>query len=177
MGAFVVRRHVRLAASMAGAALLSWLIGLGVLAVLDPGSARSAAGLSTFGVPPGFPAIRLAAAVSVLFVAAPYLTRPARRLVYLVLLVCAVSAVLAVEGLLTDVLGSVALGWGVAALVHLITGSPAGTPSTEQVADSLRDLALEPSDLQWLPGPWHWSNFRATLGDGRSDAAGHRHRP
>ena len=91
VGAFVVRRHVRLALSMAAAALLTWLIGLGFLAVLDPGSARNAAGLAEFGVPPGFPAVRLAAAVSVLFVAAPYLTRPARRLVHVVLLVCAVT--------------------------------------------------------------------------------------
>ena len=171
VGAFVLRRHIRLAVSMVGAGLLAWLIGLGVLALLDPGPARSTAGLGAFGTPPGFPAIRLAAAVAVLFVAGPYLTRPARRLVHLVLLVCGVSAVLAVEGLLTDVLGSVALGWGVAALVHLVIGSPAGTPSNEQVTDALRDLGLEPSDLRWLPGPWRWSRFRATLGDGANGFA------
>ncbi len=163
VGAFVVRRHVRLAVSMAAAGLTTWVIGLGILAVLDPSAARIAAGLGGTGEAPGFPAVRLAAAVSVLFVAAPYLTRPARRLLHAVLLVSAVSAVLAVEGLLTDVAGSVALGWGVAALVHLVTGSPAGTPSIEQVTDALHDLGLEPSAVRWVPGPWHWSSFQATL--------------
>lgn len=167
--ACLLRRRVRLAISMTAAAVVTWLLGLGLGAAIGAGEARDQAGLDAFGNPPGFPAVRLAVAVSVLFVAAPYLTRPARRLVHLALLVVAASAVLSVESLFSDIVGSLILGWGVAALVHLVVGSPAGTPSPSEVAEALEDLDVDVSNLQLVTGPWYWTEYDGTF-DGGSGA-------
>ncbi len=165
IAACLLRRRVRLAVSMVGAAVATWLVGLAVFGIVDADSVRDVS-LGAIGNPPGYPAVRLAVAVSVLFVAAPYLTRPARRLLYTALSVTAVSAVLAVDGLFTDVLGSFALGLVTAAVVHLILGSPAGTPTHDQVVEALAGLDVDVTDLQLVPTDHPWSAFRATLPDG-----------
>lgn len=166
VAACLLRRRIRLAVSMLVAAGATWLLGLALSGVVDADSVRDGSSLSALGNPPGFPAIRLATAVSVLFVAAPFLTRPARRLLYTVLIVSAVSAVLAVDGLFTDVLGSFALGWAISSAVHLVIGSPAGTPTSAQVVEALANLGVEVSNLRLVPGPWYWSQYRASLADG-----------
>ena len=170
IAACIVGRRQRLALSMAAAAFVTTVVGLSLVALVDADTARRQAGLGAFGDPPDFPAVRLAVAVSVLLVVAPYLTRPARRAVYLVVLMSAASAVMAVEGLVTDVLGSFALGWMVAALVHLVIGSPAGRPTVGQVDEAMRDLGVEAGDLRLVPGPWPWTQLHARIpGDGTAD--------
>ena len=77
-----------------------------------------------------FPLARLAAAVAVAVVALPYLSRPVHR-------VCLGAdrrrrgrrRCWRGSGLPIDVLASIVVGWGVAAVVHLALGSPAGVPT------------------------------------------------
>ena len=85
--------------------------------------------------------------------ALPYLSRTVQRLVELVIGLAAVATVVAGDGLPVNVAASVALGWGTAALVHLIFGSPLGLPSGVELAVVLDDLGVpvstvSPSDRQ-----------------------------
>ena len=78
----------------------------------------------------GFPEFRLAGAVAVFAVAGPELVRPARVLSFWLVGVAGLGAMVLGTGLPSQVLGAIALGLGVAALVRLAFGSAAGVPST-----------------------------------------------
>ncbi len=100
-----------------------------------------------------YPVIVIAAAVAVGMMALPYLSRTVQRLVELLIGLAAVATVVAGDGLPVNVAASVALGWGTAALVHLIFGSPLGLPSGAELAVVLEDLgvpvsAVLPSERQ-----------------------------
>ena len=79
--------------------------------------------------------------------ALPYLSRTTQRLVELVIWLAAVATVVAGDGLPVNVAASVALGWGTAALVHLVFGSPLGLPSGEELAVVLADLGVPVSTM------------------------------
>ena len=81
----------------------------------------------------------------------PYLTRPGRRLLEAAFWLSALAAAALGEGLPGAVAASLVLAWGAAALAHLCFGSPAATPSADQVADSLRDLGVDPTGLALAP--------------------------
>ena len=85
-----------------------------------------------------FPAVRLAVIVAVISVASPYLTRPVRRLGQLLVLLIAIASLYLGTTLPDGALAAVALGWAIAALVHLVFGSPGGRPTTAQVAGDAR---------------------------------------
>ena len=93
--------------------------------------------VTRLGQSPQFPLVRLAIVTAVVGAAAPYVTRPTRRLGQLLVLALAFSAMYLGTGYPSDILGALFLGWGVAALVHLAFGSPGGRPTTPQVAASL----------------------------------------
>ena len=112
-----------------------------------------------------YPVFVIAAAVAVGIMALPYLSRTVQRLVELIIGLAAVATVVAGDGLPVNVAASVALGWGTAALVHLILGSPLGLPSGEELAVVLDDLGVPVSTMSPC-GP-------AGLGRGPL----HRHRP
>ena len=61
-------------------------------------------------------------------VASPYLTRPMRRLDQLLMLVLAFASLYLGTALPDGALAAVALGWAVAAMVHLVFGSPGDGP-------------------------------------------------
>ncbi len=140
--AALVARRWRLARDMAIAGLVAWfsarLIGLIVV-----GSSSVMDGInyaSRFDETPSFPVVRLAVIVAVIAVASPYLTRPTRRIGQLLILTLAVAALYLGTGLPDAAFAAVVLGWGLAALVHLIFGSPGGRPTTAQVAAALHEL-------------------------------------
>jgi glycosyltransferase 2 family protein len=165
--AFVLTRRFRLVSMLILAGALAGLAGIGLRAPVDAATVRTAAGLEVDGAVPEYPVVVLAVATTILLVAAPYLLRPARRLVFAVLAVAAASAVLAVVGLPDDVLGGWALGWGVAALVHLAVGTPAATPSIGEVDDALRGLGVAVTGLRLAPAQvWGETRFTARAPDG-----------
>ena len=94
--------------------------------LVDAQSVRAAAGMKVDGTTPAYPVVLLAVATTVLLVIGPYLLRPARRLLFAAVAIASIAAVFALVGLPDDVVASVALGWGVAAMFHLATGTPAG---------------------------------------------------
>ena len=91
--------------------------------------------------------MRVAIIVAVISVASPYLTRPVRRLGQLLLLLIAFAALYLGTALPDAALAAVALGWSVAALVHLAFGSPGGRPTTAQVAAALAELGVQADDV------------------------------
>ena len=50
-----------------------------------------------------------------------------------------------------DILGALFLGWGMAAAVHLVFGSPGGRPTTAQVEASLVELGVDADDVHLDP--------------------------
>ncbi|MBU6328460.1 MAG: flippase-like domain-containing protein [Acidobacteria bacterium] len=118
------------------------------------------------GYPP-FPSLRLAVVAAVFFAATPELTRPARRLLTLLLGVIGVSLIAVTGGYPTGILGAIGLAWTLAAIVHLVLGSPDGAPSTAAVAEDLRSLGIDTNDLRAAEDQlWGETAFIGTDADG-----------
>ncbi len=89
-----------------------------------------------------FPVVRVAVTVGVAVAALPYLSRWLQRTIQTAIGLLALAAVVNGSGLPVSILGSLALGWGMTALVHLVVGSPLGLPSTDEVRVLLGDLGI-----------------------------------
>lgn len=140
--AALVARRWRLARDMAIAGVAVWFLArlIGVVVVGNSSIMKGLDYASRFDATPSFPVVRLAVIVAVIAVASPYLTRPVRRLGQLLVLLLAVAALYLGTGLPDAAVAAIALGWGIAAIVHLIFGSPGGRPTTAQVSAALHEL-------------------------------------
>jgi glycosyltransferase 2 family protein len=114
-----------------------------------------------------FPVFQIAAFMAIATAALPYLARTVQRLVELVVVLVAMASVVGGHGLPVNVLGSLAIGWGVTAAVHLVFGSPLGLPSTADVAALLGELGVRAVDVSARPRQeWGVARFGATLEPG-----------
>ena len=128
------------------AAVLTWgscaLLG----ALLGPAGGRppidALAGLNA-----GYPVTELAVTIAVAAIALPYLSRPVRRLVSFLIGLAVLAAVCGGQALPVNAVSSVALGWGVAAALHLAVGSPLGLPSAAEITEWITDLNVTVRDL------------------------------
>ncbi len=165
--ALLLTRRFGLFLRVALAGIVAWLLAIGLRSLVDADAVRTSAGLDPGHALPQFPVVRLAVATAMLFVAAPFLVRPARRFVLAVLVLAAICGAFALVGLPSDIIGSVALGWGVAVVLHLLFGTPAATPALHQVADALRDLGVTVDGLHLASHQlWGESRFVATGPEG-----------
>ena len=157
VAALVVRR-LRLARDLAVAGVGAWLLAR-VLGELTAGAGdvagSVAAAVDVGSATPAFPAVRVAVVVAVIRTAAPYVTRPWRRVGSGLVLVTALGALYLGVALPNAVAAGVVLGWGVAAAVHLAAGSPGGRPTVAQVVAALDELGLTVTDARWLPDRPH----------------------
>ena len=154
----LVRRHWHLLASQVVAIGVAWLAASALSSEIDVPSGAVALG----GGPSDFPVALLAAGSAGLIATRPYLTRPAGRSALGVVWLNALATACLAEGLPGAVIASLAVAWGAAALAHLCFGSPAATPSLDQVADSLRDLGVDPTGLRLAPEQsWGSTSFLA----------------
>ena len=154
----VLTRHRRvLAVEQLGAVLLSLGVG-GLLAVLEGATWDQVwASFVAHDSTTVYPAIRFIVVVSVVAVTAPHLARPPRRLGTWVALISGIGALaLAIDTLLGLVAGLV-LGVTVAAVVHLVAGSPGGHVALEQLQEQGRELDVELTDLEYVDEPGHMS--------------------
>ena len=99
------------------------------------------------GINAGYPVTQLAVAVAVAATALPYLSRPLHRLVSLLLTLAVLAAVCGGYALPVNAISSVALGWGVAAALHLAVGSPLGLPSAAEITEWITDLNVAVRNL------------------------------
>ncbi len=141
VGLSLLARRWRLARDLASAAVAAELLSL-LLQWLTGSSGGRPPDPALDGIYLGFPVARTAVAVAVAWAALPYLSRALQRLVLILVVVAAVAVVVHGSGMPVNVLASVALGWGVAAALHLILGSPLGLPSAEEVAVLLSELGV-----------------------------------
>lgn len=84
-----------------------------------------------------FPATHVAVAAAMATVAGPYLSRPARRLGWAVVVLIGMSRIYNGAHFPIDVVGGAALGWALGALVHLAAGVPRGRTSAADAEVSL----------------------------------------
>jgi uncharacterized membrane protein YbhN (UPF0104 family) len=113
-----------------------------------------------------FPVLHVAVAVGVATVGLPYLARGVQRLIESALALAILATVVAGQGLPANVLGSMAIGWGVTAAVHLAVGSPVGLPSGEEVRALLGTVSLQPASV--VPAPhqsWGAAHYLADMGE------------
>ena len=165
VGAALIGRRWRLARDLAVAGVGVWFVArlLGAL-IADEKSLGSGFNVVTrFGESPAYPAVRLAVLVAVVCAASPYLTRPTRRLGQILVLVMALSALYLGIGYPNDAFAAIVLGWGIAAAVHLVFGSPGGRPTRAQVAAALAELGVDATSVEILPvGPREGTEMTAT---------------
>lgn len=142
--AALVARRWRLARDLLLSGVAAWAIGrvLGELVAGDDSVGQSLEVVTRMGHTPDFPFVPLAVFTAVIAGASPFLTRPMRRLGGVLVVSLPFAAIYLGTAYPIDLLGALALGWGVAAAVHLAFGSPGGRPTTPQVEAALDELAV-----------------------------------
>lgn len=95
-----------------------------------------------------FPASHVAVTAALATVAAPYLSRSARRSCWLVVALIGIARIYVGLHLPIDVIGGLAVGWMLGSTVNLVVGVPARGPSTTQLRDLLRTLGLQPGTVE-----------------------------
>jgi uncharacterized membrane protein YbhN (UPF0104 family)/membrane-associated phospholipid phosphatase len=158
----------RLARLLAFGGVAAWLVakGLGATVAKHPPDERISGVVLHGAITPGlsFPATHVAVAAAIATVASPYLSRSARRTVWILVALVAVARVYVGAHFPVDVAGGFAVGWVVGSVVHLLFGAPRGFPDPKLLALRLGQHGLDVADIEPL-NPAHGS-FRVTTGDG-----------
>ena len=162
-----------IALSVAGTAAVS-----GILVLLLGSRGGRPSGIVINGYDLSFPVLRIALFMAVTTAALPYLARSVQRLIELFIALVALASAVGGHGLPLNVLGSLAIGWGVTAAVRLIFGSPLGLPSTDDVRLLLEELGIRSSDVHAVTRQvWGVAKYEATeTRPGRLARSAHRHR-
>lgn len=125
--------------------MLTWVVCVLLGALLGPAAGRPHSALT--GMNTGYPVTWLAVAVAVAATALPYLSRPVHRLVWFLVPLAVLAGVCGGAALPVNAISSMAVGWGIAAAVHLAAGSPLGLPSAAGVAEWISDLNVAVTDI------------------------------
>jgi len=132
------------------AGVLTWVVCALLGVILGSAAGRppvdALAGFST-----DYPVTQLAVAVAVAATALPYLSRPVHRVVSVLVTLAVLAGVCGGQALPVNAISSVALGWGVAAAVHLAVGSPLGLPSAAEITEWITDLRIRARDITRAP--------------------------
>ena len=164
--ALIARRWViarDIALSAAGTAAVS-----GILILLLGSNGGRPSGIVINGYYVRFPVLQIALFMAVATAALPYLARGLQRLTELFIALVAMASAVGGHGLPVNVLGSLAIGWGVTAVVRLIFGSPLGLPSTDDVRLLLGELGIHAGNVQPAARQaWGVAKYEATEVGGR----------
>ncbi len=151
VASFIARRG-RLARDLLLAGGAAWLLGRGLAFLVDGASVSSAASsVASTQDSPSFPTVPIAVIAAVVAGAAPYLSRAMRAVGMLLVVLALPAAVIGGSAGPDDVVGGLALGLAVAALVHLALGSPGGRPTLPQIDLALNELGVDADDLRLAP--------------------------
>ena len=153
---WVIARDIGLCA--AGTAVVS-----GILILWLGSSGGRPAGILIHGYYMHFPVLQIALFMAVAMAALPYLARGLQRLIELFIALVALASAVGGHGLPLNVLGSLAIGWGVAAVVRLVFGSPLGLPSAADVRMLLEELGIRASNVHPVTRQvWGVAKYEAT---------------
>jgi glycosyltransferase 2 family protein len=147
-----------IAASAAGTAAVS-----GILVLVLGSHGGRPGGIVIHGYDLSFPVLQIALFMAVATATLPYLARAVQRLIEIFIALVALASAVGGHGLPLNVLGSLAIGWGVTAVVRLVFGSPLGLPSAEDVRLLLAELGIRSSDVHPARRQvWGVAKFEAT---------------
>ncbi len=147
-----------IAASAVGTAAVS-----GILVLVLGSRGGRPGGIVIHGYDLTFPVLQIALFMAVATAALPYLARAVQRLIEIFIALVALASAVGGHGLPLNVLGSLAIGWGVTAVVRLVFGSPLGLPSAGDVRLLLEDLGIRSSDVHPASRQvWGVAKFEAT---------------
>lgn len=128
----------------------TWVICLVIGVLVGPSGGRPP-DPALHGLNLSFPVAQVAVTVGMVTAALPYVSRWLQRTLEVATALLALAVVVNGSGLPVPVLASLALGWGVTALLHLVFGSPLGLPSPREVALLLADLDMTAGEVQPAP--------------------------
>ncbi len=147
-----------IALSAAGTAAVSGIL---IAAIGSHGGRPS--GIVIHGYYLAFPVFQIALFAAVATAALPYLARGLQRLTEIFIGLVALASAVGGHGLPLNVLGSLAIGWGVTAAVRLVFGSPLGLPSTDDVQLLLAELGIRSSHVHTVERQvWGVAKYVAT---------------
>jgi len=132
------------------AAVVTWGVCLLLGHILGPAAGRPVTG-SLAGLDPSYPVTQFAVTIAVAATALPYLSRPLHRLVASLVTLASVAAVVNGSALPVNTISSLAIGWGVAAALHLAAGSPLGLPSAQEITGWITDLEVPVEGITRVP--------------------------
>jgi len=153
--AIVIWMFVLLTASVVGRGRLGLLRDQVVAAAiaLSSGGLLTTEGVSVWsaltasGPSPVFPGLRLSMATAVVATTSPHLGRPIRRIGRWLIPLASVADIATGVATPVGIVVGLGLGYGAAALVHLLFGSPGGRPTVDDVAESLASLGADVREL------------------------------
>ncbi len=167
--AAIVARRWRLARDLLVAGVFTWMIArvMGQIVEVNQSLVKSLDIVTRFNDnSPSFPAVRVAIVVAVIAVASPYVSRPARQLGRVLMVLMFFAAIYLGTAAADGALAAVLIGFAIAAIVHLIFGSPGGRPTTRQVKAALVELGIEVDSVELRPvQPSHGTVMVAKRGD------------
>jgi undecaprenyl-diphosphatase len=144
----------------------------GILIVMLGSRGGRPSGIVIHGYYVTFPVLQIALFMAVATAALPYLARGVQRLIEIFIALVALASAVGGHGLPLNVLGSLAIGWGVTAVVRLIFGSPLGLPSTDDVRLLLAELGIRSGYVHPVSRQvWGVAKYEATE-MGRADSSG-----
>jgi len=146
------------------AAVVTWAICLLLGRILGPSAGRPMID-ALAGLDPSYPVTQFAVTIAVASTALPYLSRPLHRLVTSLVTLASVAAVVTGSALPVNTVSSLAIGWGVAAAIHLAAGSPLGLPSAGEITKWITDLGVSVEGITRAPNQT-WGVERLTGHDG-----------
>ena len=132
------------------AAVATWAVCVLLGVILGPDAGRPVTG-ALAGVDTSYPVTQLAVTIAVAATALPFLSRPLHRLVSFLIAGAAIAGIVGGLALPVNAVSSIAIGWGLAAALHLATGSPLGLLSAAEVADGIADLQVAVAGVARAP--------------------------
>src|SRR6516165_9470504 len=133
-----------------------------LIAVLGSRGGRPA-GIVIDNVVMSFPVVQVALFMAVATASLPYLARGVQRLIEIFIALVALACAVGGHGLPLNVLGSLAIGWGVTAAVRLVFGSPLGLPSARDVRLLLEEFGIRAGQVRPAARQvWGVARFEAT---------------
>jgi uncharacterized membrane protein YbhN (UPF0104 family) len=141
--ALLLFRQLRVAWHVALAGAGAWGLALLLNEILGTHTISGLGVNVRIGDGPVYPVANVAVITALSFALAPYIVRPLRRILAIVILLVCMAAMYLGAGFPADVLGGLFVGFGIAALVRVVFGAPGGRPSVEEVRTALTDLGYD----------------------------------
>ena len=147
----------------------------GIVVVLLGGTGGRPGGVVIDEYHLSFPVVQVALFAAVATAGLAYLARTVQRLIEVFVALVALACAVGGQGLPLNVAGSLAIGWGAAAVVRLSFGSPLGLPSARDVRLLLAELGIAAAGVRPAARQvWGVARFEGTERSrtGRADRLG-----